>query len=187
MMTSPLLTPRLTIREFAVGDAEALLAIECDPAVTRFTTYDAYTAADAEQRVRETLVEQQQSPRGIFDLGVARRSDGLLVGRVGLRISRPEHGEGYLWYVFGKAHWGQGYASEATGAFAEFSFRELGLHRLTADCDPRNSASRRVAEKLGMRLEGHLRENYFLKGEWCDSIIYGLLASEWRERPQAKA
>ena len=64
----------------------------------------------------------------------------------------------------------------------DFGFGELGLHRLTADCDPRNHASARVAEKLGMRREAHFVENAWLKDEWVDSLIYGLLDHEWKAR-----
>lgn len=53
------------------------------------------------------------------------------------------------------------------------------------DCDPRNRGSSRVMEKLGMRLEGHLRQNWFIKGEWCDSLIYSVLAHEWPTAPSA--
>jgi RimJ/RimL family protein N-acetyltransferase len=38
-----------------------------------------------------------------------------------------------------------------------------------------------VLERLGMRREAHLRENEFIKGEWCDELVYAMLASEWRE------
>jgi RimJ/RimL family protein N-acetyltransferase len=54
-----------------------------------------------------------------------------------------------------------------------------------ADCDPRNPASVRVMEKLGMRQEAYFRENAFIKGEWCDSLIYALLDREWRAQAAA--
>jgi RimJ/RimL family protein N-acetyltransferase len=53
------------------------------------------------------------------------------------------------------------------------------LHRVWGDCDPRNPASARVMERAGMRREGHLVQNVWIKGEWCDSLIFGMLASEW--------
>jgi RimJ/RimL family protein N-acetyltransferase len=56
-----------------------------------------------------------------------------------------------------------------------------------ADCDPRNPASARVMEKLGMRQEAHFRENSFYKGEWCDSLIYAMLDREWRALPPGRA
>ncbi|MFT3768575.1 MAG: GNAT family protein [Minicystis sp.] len=56
------------------------------------------------------------------------------------------------------------------------------MHRVYADIDPRNGASLRVAEKLGMRREAHLRENLWLKDEWVDSVLYAVLDREWRAR-----
>jgi RimJ/RimL family protein N-acetyltransferase len=55
------------------------------------------------------------------------------------------------------------------------------LRMLRADCDPRNRASYRVLEKIGMRREAHFRENAWIKGEWTDSLIYAILARESRQ------
>ena len=54
-------------------------------------------------------------------------------------------------------------------------FEGLGLHRIVAECDPRNEASIRVMEKLGMRREAHHVEAMFLKGEWVGSMVYAML------------
>ena len=48
-----------------------------------------------------------------------------------------------------------------------------------AYCDPRNSASAAVLERLAMRREGHLRESTWAKGEWTDDLVYALLHDEW--------
>ena len=80
----------------------------------------------------------------------------------------------------GIEHWGRGYAFEAASALLPFAFNELKLHRLFADCDPRNEASCRLVQKLGFKLEGIHRENYWLKGEWCNTAIYAMLDSDWR-------
>lgn len=180
MMIELISSPRLTLREFCLADAAALHAIESDPLVSRYTTVDAFTLEDAKQRMLKNETEQAAAQRRVYELAVERRDNREVIGRVGMGIDRPEHREGRLWYVFSRATWGHGFGSEAVRALADYAFKRLELHRLYADCDPRNIASRRVAEKLGMRQEGVLRENWYLKGEWCDSVIYGLLASEWR-------
>ena len=56
----------------------------------------------------------------------------------------------------------------------------MGLHRLIGRTEARNTGSARVLEKLGMRLEAHLVENEWVKGEWQSELDYALLASEWR-------
>ena len=53
------------------------------------------------------------------------------------------------------------------------------MHRIWAESDPRNPGSWRVLEKIGMRREGHFIENVWLKGEWCDSLMYAVLDREW--------
>jgi RimJ/RimL family protein N-acetyltransferase len=68
---------------------------------------------------------------------------------------------------------------EAARLVVDFAFRELKMHRVFVDIDPRNTASVRIAEKLGMRREAWLVENVWSKGEWCDSVIYALLEREW--------
>jgi RimJ/RimL family protein N-acetyltransferase len=84
-----------------------------------------------------------------------------------------------FWYVLDPAHHGQGYATEAARALLAYSFGELGLHRVWADVDPRNPASMRVCERLGMRKEAHHIENVFIRDEWCDTVIYAMLRREW--------
>ena len=62
----------------------------------------------------------------------------------------------------------------------EFGFRKLKLHRMSSRCIAENQASARVLEEAGLRLEGRLRENEYFKGRRWDTLLYGLLKSEWR-------
>ncbi|MFN2185279.1 MAG: GNAT family N-acetyltransferase, partial [Anaerolineae bacterium] len=64
-------------------------------------------------------------------------------------------------------------------AVLDLAFGKLGLHRVIATCDPRNDASRRVMEKLGMRREGHFVKGVQIHGEWADEYFYAILAEEW--------
>ena len=64
-------------------------------------------------------------------------------------------------------------------ALIELGFDHYGLHRIKAQLDGRNADSARLCERLGMTREAHLRQDYWSKGEWTDSLIYGVLATEW--------
>ena len=77
-------------------------------------------------------------------------------------------------------HQGHGYATEAAAAMLELAFGSYDLHRVSASVEPRNTASVRVLERLGMRKEAHLLENDWVKGEWSSEAIYAILAREWR-------
>jgi len=58
-------------------------------------------------------------------------------------------------------------------------FEQLGLHRIVGRLEARNAASAAVLERLGMRLEAHLRENEWVKGEWQSELVYAMLETEW--------
>lgn len=75
---------------------------------------------------------------------------------------------------------GRGIATEAGRAVIPFAFAEIGLNRLELVADIDNVASRRVAEKLGFRLEGTKREGTFVDGRGVDVHLYGLIASDPR-------
>lgn len=45
--------------------------------------------------------------------------------------------------------------------------------------DSRNQASKKLCERLGMRIEGNFIEDYWNKGEWTNSLIFGMLYSDF--------
>ncbi len=175
-------TPRLILRELEEADAPAVNAWESDPEVVRYQSTDVAGLDDTLAYIRHVRLESARRPRLLYGLGAERRDDGLLLGRVGLRVARPEHREAEIWFAFRRDLWGQGYAGEAVSALLDLAFDRLGMHRVYGDCDPRNRRSARLMEKLGMQREAHLRENWWLKGEWCDSLIYSVLEPEWASR-----
>ncbi len=175
-------TARLLLRELTPNDVHALNDIDRDPRVTRYMSYETQSLDQSREYLDGCIRDQTEDPRRKFDLAIVPHGSPALVGRCGFHISRPEHREAMIWYVLHPENWGRGFAHESVSALIDFAFESLGLHRVWADCDPRNSASCRLAERLGMTLEGRLRENYWLKNEWCDSAVYGLLDREWRAR-----
>jgi RimJ/RimL family protein N-acetyltransferase len=56
----------------------------------------------------------------------------------------------------------------------------LHVHRIWAGCIADNAASTRVLEKLGMQLEGRLREKEHFKGRWWDTLVYAILEDDWK-------
>ena len=65
---------------------------------------------------------------------------------------------------------------------ARFAFEELHLHRLEICIVPRNTNSRRVMEKLGVREEGVAVRYLEINGVWEDHMRFGITAEEWHER-----
>jgi RimJ/RimL family protein N-acetyltransferase len=173
-----LLTTRLLLRELAEEDAADANAYESDPEVVLYEQHDLRSMEESRAYIERVLAESRESPRRVYDLAVVRRDDARMIGRCGLKVTNPDQREAALWYILRRDEWRRGYATEAARAVLGFGFDELGLHRIFVDVDPRNVASIRVAEKLGMRREAHFVENLLVKGEWTDSIILALLDRE---------
>lgn len=79
---------------------------------------------------------------------------------------------------------GRGYGTEYAAALMAIAFDGRGVRRVEANCFADNLASRRLMEKIGMRLEGHFREDSLHRsGRWLDGMSFALLASEYRSSP----
>lgn len=176
---APLRTDRLLLREFVEDDWKAFHAIESRPDVARYQSFEPRTIAESRSYVREASQSAADDPRLTYDLAMVLNAEDRLIGRCGLGIIDSDLREAVLWYTLHPDEWGRGYTTEAARAMVNFGFRELRLHRIWADCDPANIASWRVLERLGLRREGHLRENAWTKGEWVDSLVYAILDREW--------
>lgn len=176
-MQPELTTERLRLRPFLVTDAEAVSALAGDQEVARNTLNipHPYDREHAEEWIASH--RDQYERREAVTYAVTRTDDGALVGAVGL-IMDGENDSAELGYWIGRDHWGNGFATEAARAVVEWAFRSLELHRIHASHFPRNPASGRVLEKLGMRHEGRLREHVKKWGEYLDLERFGILRSE---------
>lgn len=143
-------TPRLILRALAEADVEPLAALWSDADVARYMGGAREPAAVTEQ-IRAALTAP---PRPLDLWPVRERQTGVLVGHCGLLDKEVDGSrEVELVYVFARAAWGRGYATEAATALRDHAFAALGLARLMALIDPGNAASARVAHKVGMRRE----------------------------------
>jgi ribosomal-protein-serine acetyltransferase len=106
---------------------------------------------------------------------------GRIVGTAGLTRIDRENLSGEIGYWLDGEHQGQGIVAAAVSALVDHAFARMGLNRLEIRTDVENGASRAVAERLGFRYEGTLRQAYRITGErYSDDAVYSLLASDPR-------
>jgi RimJ/RimL family protein N-acetyltransferase len=148
-------TERLVMRGFRDDDLDAWAAICADPEVTRWVgDPDGLSREDAWRRM--VYVVGHWELRGYGNWALVERDTGELVGRAGLY--RPEGWPGLeVGWLVGREHWGRGFAPEAGRAAIEWARTALGADRVISLIEDDNERSARVAEKLGMRLEGRTR------------------------------
>jgi len=175
----PLRTDRLTLRDYAEGDFASVHAYGADPEVVRFMNWGPNDETATRDFLARTVATTREEPRTNWELAMVLSETEELVGGCGLMPRRAAAGEWELGYVLRRDLWGQGLVSEAARAVVEFGFARLDAHRIYARIDPENRGSIRVAERLGMRLEGTFRQDEWIQGEWRDTRVYALLADEW--------
>ncbi len=118
-----------------------------------------------------------------FRFLIVRNSDKRIVGQLGITgIVRNVNQSGFIGYWIGRDFLNNGYASEATVMAMHYAFEFLRLHRISLWISPDNTASLRIANKLGLRLEGRVKDALYLGGRWQDTVIYTILKAEWEER-----
>jgi ribosomal-protein-alanine N-acetyltransferase len=71
---------------------------------------------------------------------------------------------------------------ESVVTVLQFAFESLRLHRIEINIIPRNAASRRVVEKLGIRFEGTAVRYLEIDGKWEDHARFAITAEEWQTR-----
>jgi RimJ/RimL family protein N-acetyltransferase len=151
----PLVTECLVLRPLQPEDGAALWEQWNDPLVWRYIGAGVLPARERIERAA-ALLGQMYLERGWSGLLVSRRSDGRVLGECGLypwRQDGRETGQVELGYRFGREHWGQGYAGEAARAVLDWASGELGFTELVCVVQEANTASRRIAERLGFRLQ----------------------------------
>ncbi len=128
---------------------------------------------------REWLDESRKAQNG-FVLAIRRQDDNLLLGHLEINDILWPHGAAWLGIGIGdRAHWGQGYGSEALQLALKFAFHELNLYRVQATVFEYNSRSQAMFKKAGFQQEGSFREFLNRDGQRYDMLLYGLLRREW--------
>ncbi len=172
-------TARLQLRDFREDDWPAVLAYQSNPLYLRYYAWTERMPEAVQAFVHHFVDQQNQQPRTRFQLAIVLPASGQLIGNCGIRQESPASQEAEIGYELDPEYWGRGYATEAACEMLAFGFTELGLHRVSSWCVADNTASAHVLEKLGLRLEGRVREKEYYKGRWWDVLLYGILRKEW--------
>jgi ribosomal-protein-serine acetyltransferase len=137
------------------------------------------TEIDTLQKAEAHVVHclEKRRARELFEFHVFNCDE--LCGIVRLNYFDWENRKAAIAYLLDQAHGGRGIATQAARAMLGFAFHELGLHRVELRCAVSNTASRRVAERLGFTREGELREVEWADGAVENEFVYGLLGREF--------
>lgn len=181
MPVYPIETERLRLRPFTRGDVDAVFSYRSREDVAQYLFDEPMSRESCAEAVHARIGQVTLQNEGDKILIAVERRDTLaMIGEVSLIWRSAENRQGEVGYILNPAHHGHGYATEAARAMIWFGFDTLGLHRIYARCDVRNTSSAKVMERLGMRREAHFRQHVRVKGSWDEELIYAILEDEWR-------
>lgn len=173
-MQTMLETERLRLRELEEGDLPALRRILRDPVTMR-----AYEGAFDEAEVLDWLRNQQrryrEEGRGLW--AVLLKDGGEMIGQCGLTYqSWGERRVLEVGYLFERAFWHRGYATEAARACRDYAFDRLGAQEVFSIIRDSNFASQAVARRNGMTLRGDFVKHY--RGVDMPHLVFSIRREE---------
>lgn len=172
MLIPQLETQRLILRGFCEKDKDAYAEMCADLEVMRYIgNGQPLSRSEAWRNMAMMLGHWQLRGYGMW--AVVERSGGEMIGRIG--CWQPEGWPGFeTGWTLRRAYWGRGLATEAARAAVNYAFYELQQSHVISLIRPENAASRRVAEKLGEKLEG-MTEIF-----GSEAMIYGIRREDWK-------
>ncbi|MGB7710875.1 MAG: GNAT family protein [Microcoleus sp.] len=171
-------TDRLLMRKITLNDANDMFEYAADPQVSEYTMWSTHGSIEETKYFLKSLLKMYKR-RELVDWGIVHKAEKKLIGTCGYVEWSMTHSRGEIGYALDRKYWNQGYMSEAVNAIMEFGFREMLLNRIEAKCEVNNIGSARVMEKVGMQLEGILRQQLFVKGRYWDLKIYSILREDF--------
>ena len=178
-MVSILIDDDILLRTFTNEDAGLLFeAVEESRAHLRpwLSWVDATTKPEHSVQFVQQTLHWQHNQEGLV-LGIFK--DRKIIGEIGLHHWDHSLKQGQIGYWISKEYEGKGILHQCLVRFVDFLFNKVSLNKIEIRFIPHNTRSAKVAERLGCKVEGILRQSYLKDGKLEDLVVTGLLKSEW--------
>ncbi|HBL84969.1 MAG: hypothetical protein A2Y17_07020 [Clostridiales bacterium GWF2_38_85] len=171
-------TDQLTLSKITVKNTDDMYEYASRSEVTKYLLWEPHINLYETKGYIE-FVQRKYRCGEFFDWGVNYKADNKFIGTIGFTTIDPDHEKAELGYVLSPAYWHMGLMSEAVKRVIEFAFYECGFNRLELKIMQGNANSMKLAEHLGFKFEGCLRDYMIVKGKPENICIYSLLKSEY--------
>jgi [ribosomal protein S5]-alanine N-acetyltransferase len=164
-------TERLVLRRLVPEDLDALFELYRDEEIRRYFPEGVLNYQQTKEELEWFLNGHPRFPElGLW--ATVNKATGEFIGRCGLLPwTIEERQEIEVAFLLGKKFWGAGFATEAALAIVQYAFKHLNLSRLICLIDPENSASVKVAERIGMNFEQKVDG---IDGDGFPTLIYAI-------------
>lgn len=168
-------TERLLLRKLAMDDTDSIFFLRSDETVLKFIGREPATsieeAAAFIKRINDAVDASESVLWGITQIDKPE----TIIGTICYWRLQPENFRAEIGYLLHPDFWKKGIMKEAIQKVLEYGFKSMKLHSIEARISPGNIASAAVLEATGFVKEAHLRDEFFFRGKFSDTIIYGRL------------
>ncbi|SFK33286.1 ribosomal-protein-alanine N-acetyltransferase [Halobacillus dabanensis] len=171
-------TERLVLRKLTLSDLDDVYAFCSNPKVAHPMTWEVNDSKEMTNEFLQSVIAGYAKGESA-EWAIQWKETGKVIGIVSFLDWSNKHKCLEIGYFLSEDYWGRGIAPEALKNLITYGFHELDCNRIEGRCDTDNIGSQKVMKKLGMRYEGTLRKNEWIKGEFRDTQMYSILASEF--------
>ena len=180
-------TDRLVLRGYEPADAAAIFDYASDAETTRYMAWDRHQSIEDARMFLNGMVAGNYLAHRLDYAICLVDQPSRAIGGVGVYSQSGPHRVMELGYILARPHWGQGLGPEAVRQLLAQAFDTTDVERMYAPIFAENTRSRRLAEKVGLTLEGVFRSALAFRGRRWDEAIYSILRDDWRSRRATSA
>ncbi|MCX3264766.1 GNAT family N-acetyltransferase [Pedobacter agri] len=168
-------TERLILREHALADADALFAMRTNETVMKYIDRERPRDLLEIKTFISTFNEGFENGDNLAWVIALKENPNQMIGSIGYWRTDYANHRAEIGYMLHPDYWRKGIISEALKRTIDFGFEDMNLHTIKANINVENDASRQMLIKHGFIREAHFKQDYYFRGQFLDSEIYGLI------------
>jgi len=168
-------TERLILREHSLSDADALYSMRTDEKIMKYIDRERPEDVHAVKTVITRFNEGFENGNNLAWVIALKEKPAQMIGTIGYWQTDYANHRAEIGYMLHPDFWRQGIISEALQKTIDFGFGQMNLHTIKANINIGNDASRQILLKHGFIKEALFRQDYYFRGKFLDSEIYGLI------------
>ncbi|WP_096185725.1 GNAT family N-acetyltransferase [Evansella halocellulosilytica] len=172
-------TERVLLRKFTLDDANDMFDYSSVPEVSKFVPWETHTTLEDSKGFISYIIKRYEEGK-LAPWAIELKENEKVIGTIDFVAWFPQHYRAEIGFILSNEHWGRGLIPEAANEVIQFGFNKMELNKIKAPCMVENVQSQRVLRKLGMTLEGILKDEYFIKGKFRDIAVYSLLKKDFQ-------
>lgn len=172
-------TKRMILRKLGKEDMNEIFILRTDPEVIKYIDRTPPTEV---KEIEDFLIRTDADTSNNIGItwGMQLHGENKIIGYLSFWRTIPENHRAEIGYALMKEYWQKGFMTEAIDAILNYGFSEMKLHSVEANINPLNIASMKILKQFQFVQEAHFKEDYYFEGNFLDSVIFSLLARNYR-------